>query len=76
MTIWVPFGLGLRASRNEFGISYADGQKRLTIDFTTLPATEVGRHFAALVNATLSEGALIHYEGHQGRLVRDLDHDP
>lgn len=62
VSIWVPFGLGLKATRNEHGLGYSDPQRRLRIDFTTVPNMDLERNFGALVNAHISDGATIHYK--------------
>jgi S1-C subfamily serine protease len=60
--IWMPMGLGLVATRNEFGLHYEDPQHRLVIDFTTVPNVVIVKNFVALVNNIISAGGVIHYK--------------
>ncbi len=62
VTIWVPLGLPLSISRNKSGLEYRDQQKRLTLDFTTVPNFPVARNFAAIVAQMISDGSDIHYK--------------
>jgi serine protease Do len=59
--IWIPFGLGLHAVRNEFGLTYVDPQKRAKIEFTTVPNVGIGQNYAAVLNTIVREGAKVHY---------------
>jgi S1-C subfamily serine protease len=59
--IWVPTGLGLRSTANEFGLRFVDQKDRMTIDFTTVSNVGVQRNFAAFVDELLRNGATIHY---------------
>lgn len=62
VTIWVPLGLGLMATRNQFGLTYEDPQKRIQIDFTTVPNLAIEANFNALVGNLVKDGATIHYK--------------
>ncbi len=63
IALWAPQGLqGLMRTTNEFGLHYFDNQGRLVLDFTTVPNVSLAANYAALVNANLKEGALIHYK--------------
>ena len=62
VTVWVPFGLGLTAVRNQFGVAYNDPQNRLHLDFTTVPNLEIGRNFEALVGNIGQQNGTIHYK--------------
>ncbi len=55
--IWVPFGLGLRAVRNEAGLTYVDPQKRVKIEFTTVPNVRIAQNYAALVKCLARKAA-------------------
>jgi S1-C subfamily serine protease len=61
-TIWIPFGLGLVATRNEYGLHYQDQNPRVQIDFTTVPNLDLATNFAALTSKISSEGVIIHYK--------------
>lgn len=61
-TIWVPLGLGLRVTQNQFGLSYDDPQKRIHLDFTTVPNVAINVNFDAVVANALKHGAYIHYK--------------
>jgi serine protease Do len=60
-SIWVPLGLGLVATRNDFGVSWDDPKKRLRLDFTTVPNLPISRNFKALLAQLTSQGAKIHF---------------
>jgi serine protease Do len=60
--LWVPLGLGLVVTRNEFGLHYEDPQGRLMLDFTTVPNVVAASNFVALVKDNISKGATIHYK--------------
>ena len=60
--IWIPLGLGLQPKRDYFGVTYADPQNRLSINFTTTPNFSIGRAFAALVNHFVKNHAIVHYK--------------
>jgi serine protease Do len=62
VTIWAPLGLGLRATRNQFGLSYDDPQKRIHLDFTTVPNVSINANFDAVLANALKNGAYIHYK--------------
>ncbi len=66
VTIWVPFGLGLNVERNQHGLFYDDRQKRVQIDFTTVPNVPIEANFEALVGKFIQQGAKIHY-----RVIKD-----
>jgi serine protease Do len=59
--IWVPFGLGLQAVRNEFGLTYVDLGKRVKVEFTTVPNIGIAQNYTAVLNMIVQERAKIHY---------------
>jgi serine protease Do len=58
----IPLGLGLVATRNEFGLHYEDPQHRIALDFTTVPNASAVRNYTALLDGYLSSGATINYK--------------
>ena len=62
IVIWVPVGLGLVANRNASGIRWTDPNKRLIVDFTTVPNLEIDRNYNALVAQMASERVTFHYK--------------
>jgi S1-C subfamily serine protease len=62
VVVWIPFGLALRAVRNEFGLSYTDPKNRVRIDFTTVPNIGIARNYAAILDMLTQERAKVHYK--------------
>lgn len=62
ISIWVPVGLGLTATRNDSGIEWHDQDKRIRIDFTSVPNLSVGVNFGEFLNILASDQAKIHYK--------------
>ena len=60
--LWVPLGLGLIATRNQFGLHYEDPQRRMALDFTTVPNVSIGANLVSLGNDIISKGGTIHYK--------------
>jgi peptidoglycan hydrolase-like protein with peptidoglycan-binding domain len=60
--LWVPMGLGLRESRTDTGLRFADPQRRLTVDFSTFARTPIAAGFALLTRLYEEKDARIHYK--------------
>lgn len=61
IAIWVPVGLGLVASRSATGIEWTDPEKRIRVDFMSIPNRRAVDNFAGLMDALASKEAKIHY---------------
>jgi len=60
--LWIPLGLGLTVDRNPYGLHYTDPQRRVILDFTTVPNLFIGVNFETLVNSQIAAGSTIHYK--------------
>ena len=61
ISIWVPFGLGVQAERNEQGVTYKDPSGRITLHFTSVPNVGIADNYRAVVNLVSSGRAQVHY---------------
>jgi S1-C subfamily serine protease len=59
--IWVPLGLGLKSTYNDFGLVFNDQRNRMQIDFTTVPNVGIQLNYLAITESLAKENAKIHY---------------
>lgn len=62
VAIWVPVGLGMPVTQNKFGLAYDDPQKRVRIDFTTVPNLAISDNFNGLLDGLARNNATINYK--------------
>jgi S1-C subfamily serine protease len=60
--IWVPFGLGLRATRTKEGWEYKDSTSRVYLSFVYFDGTTVEQGFERTVRNMIAQGTAIHYK--------------
>lgn len=61
-TIWVPFGLGLTAKRNEHGLVWSDPQNRVGISFSVFQHRNLKVIYDALIAGFVRDGSTVHFK--------------
>ncbi len=61
ISIWIPFGLNLALSKDQYGVSYKSDKNNIAVFFKIYPTLDLTQTYYSILNSMKEKGNIIHF---------------